>query len=221
MRYCTHIGKTRQRIANQFYYSNYESKRKNSVRSAKFNTQYPAAKQATVHYPLSPTIPKRRRRLLVLLLLGLLLLLSEAHQAGISSGLTKSGVTLGSLELLSDSSESNCLGLLGQRGDIDIELVGLGDLSGTGVALLNNTSAAGEDDQSGLVTLEALDVELQGLLTLVGSSVVNRNANSLGELSVDASSLQLLQGETSAKLDLGVVLGVSLAKAVCKNTRRK
>lgn len=82
----------------------------------------------------------------------------------------------------------------------------LSNLSGTGVTLLNNTRTAGEDDQSGLVTLKALDVELQGLLTLVGSSVVDRNANSLGELSVDTSSLQLLQGETSAKLDLGVVL---------------
>jgi len=94
--------------------------------------------------------------------------------------------------------------------------VSLGDLSGTGVALLNNTSTAGEDDQSGLVTLETLDVKLQGLLTLVGSSVVNRNANSLGELSVDTSSLQLLQGETSAKLDLGVVLERSKTKAIVR-----
>jgi len=108
--------------------------------------------------------------------------------------------------------------------------VSLGNLGSTGVTLLNNTSTTREDDKSGLVTLQAINVQVQGLLALVSSSVVNRNSHGLGKLSVDASGLkktstikirhaynntymlfilyylQLLQSETSAKLDLGVVL---------------
>lgn len=82
----------------------------------------------------------------------------------------------------------------------------LGNLGSTGVTVLNNASTAGEDDKSGLVALQAVHVQGEGLLALVGSSVVNRDSNGLGKLSVDTGGLQLLQSETSAKLDLGVVL---------------
>ncbi len=141
---------------------------------------------ASLHYLKSGG----RHLLLLLGFLGILLLLSEAHEAGISSSLAKSGVALGGSELVGDGNESNGISLLGDGRNINIGLVGIGDLGGGGVALLNNTSTAGEDNQSGLVTLKAINIKSQRLLTLVSSSVINGDSYSLSELSVDTSSLK-------------------------------
>jgi hypothetical protein len=109
----------------------------------------------------------------------------ERHQGERKSRL----VTHGRGKNLGDGSESHGVGSLGQSVHINISLLGGGDVSGRRVALLENASTAGEDNKSGLVALEAINVRVQRLLALVGPSVVNRNADGLCELSVDASSL--------------------------------
>jgi hypothetical protein len=63
------------------------------------------------------------------------------------------------------------------------------DLGLRSFALLGLAVLAGEDNKACLVVLQALRVEAKRLGTLVSSSVVNSDADSLGNLSVDASLL--------------------------------
>lgn len=63
------------------------------------------------------------------------------------------------------------------------------DLLGGRVELLELTALAGEEDQAGLVVLEAGDVVDQGLLRVVGAAVVDRDTDGGGELLGDASLL--------------------------------
>ena len=70
------------------------------------------------------------------------------------------------------------------------QLAGLGNLSSRSIALLGLVGVLGEHNQASLVVLESLHVEGEGLVGLVGAAVVNRDAHSLGVLSVDASLLK-------------------------------
>lgn len=63
------------------------------------------------------------------------------------------------------------------------------DVLGGGVELLELTALAGEEDQAGLVVLEAGNVGDQGLLGVVGTAVVDRDTNGGGELLGNASLL--------------------------------
>lgn len=90
---------------------------------------------------------------------------------------------------LRDGGKSHSIGSLGERSNVNVNLLGLSNLGSAGVAVLDDTSTAGEDHQSGLVALQALNVKVEGFLTLVGSSVINRYSNGLGELSVDSGRL--------------------------------
>jgi len=65
-----------------------------------------------------------------------------------------------------------------------LTLVGLGEL-------------LGEEDELGTVLSEALDVLLKGLDALVTATVVNGNADGPGEVLVETSGLNLLQGEAT------------------------
>jgi len=99
------------------------------------------------------------------------------------------------------------------------------DLLGGRVELLELTALAGEEDQAGLVVLQAGDVGDQGLLGVVGAAVVNRDADGGSELLGDTGFLrnskslspifffmtreyylQLSQGETTTGTDTAVVL---------------
>ena len=73
------------------------------------------------------------------------------------------------------------------------------------VALSWLTQLAREQDQLGLVELEALHIRLQRLGGLVAASMVDRDANGARLLLVDAGSTQLFVRETTARTDLGVV----------------
>lgn len=64
------------------------------------------------------------------------------------------------------------------------------DVLGGGVELLELAALAGEEDQAGLVVLQAGDVLDQGLLGVVGAAVVDRDTDGGGELLGDASLLE-------------------------------
>ena len=74
-----------------------------------------------------------------------------------------------------------------------------------GVALLWLARLAREQDHLGLVQLESLRVQLEGLGRLVAAPVVNGNANGAGESLEDAGRLQLVVREASSGAHLGVV----------------
>lgn len=63
------------------------------------------------------------------------------------------------------------------------------DLLGGRVKLLELTALAGEEDQAGLVVLEAGDVGNQGLLGVVGATVVDRDTDGGSELLGDTGLL--------------------------------
>jgi hypothetical protein len=65
-----------------------------------------------------------------------------------------------------------------------------GELGGSRVTGLGLASLAGEDNQLGLVSLEALDVELERLLGLVAAAVVNRDTDGESLLAADTGSLR-------------------------------
>jgi len=67
--------------------------------------------------------------------------------------------------------------------------------------------ATGEDDKLCLVLLQAVHVGHHRTHRAVLTAVVNRDADSLGKLGVDASELQLLKGEATASAHTAVVAG--------------
>lgn len=70
---------------------------------------------------------------------------------------------------------------------------------------LRGVALAGEDDDTAEVLLQALDVGLEALNAAVDTTVVNSDADGAGVLGGNASSLDLLEGETTASTDLVVV----------------
>lgn len=118
--------------------------------------------------------------------------------AGLSAGVTETAV--GSLLTLGEGVAAD-LGDSGLEGGVDNgegsadvlgdTLTGLGgcDLLSGRVELLELTALAGEEDQAGLVVLQAGDVVNQGLLGVVGAAVVNRDTNGDSELLGDTGLL--------------------------------
>lgn len=140
--------------------------------------------------------------LLISLSLGTLLALATV--AGIGAGVTELAVD-GTLDLghgvtldLGDgvaggetvngesglNAGGEALSLALSEGSLD----GLDVLSG-GVELLELTALAGEEDQAGLVVLEAGNIGNQGLLGVVGTAVVDGDTNGRSELLGDAGLL--------------------------------
>ena len=70
-----------------------------------------------------------------------------------------------------------------------------------------NVRATGEDDQLRLVLLQALDVGVHGRNAAVGAASINGDTDGLGQLAVDAGSLQLVQREATASAHTAVVAG--------------
>lgn len=119
-----------------------------------------------------------RFRALRLFLLGLLLLglglgalLALADKAGLRAGVTESAVgvlgggVVGELAGLDGDLVVDGEGLVGEL-DVLTLLGGLDLLSG-GLTLLGGLGVAGEEDEALLVSLQALDVGLEGLLAQV------------------------------------------------------
>merc|ERR1719225_2288439 len=79
------------------------------------------------------------------------------------------------------------------------KLDSLRELLSSGIALAWLLGVKWEQDQLGLVLLQTLGVQLQGLDTLVSAAVINCNSNGLGVLLAQTCSFQLLEGESSAR----------------------
>ena len=169
--------------------------------------------------------------------LGLLphTLLPDAHQAGVGprlpEGLVGTALDVLGQGALGDLAEAGGDGLGNAESGGDV-LCGLGGLLALGgVGLLGLVGLAGEDDQAGLVSLEALDVGREGLLGEVlaagidgdadGGGVELGNASGLVSqvrillpfildahraLGVGDPYLQLSQGEATAKACPAVIL---------------
>merc|ERR1719452_385236 len=90
--------------------------------------------------------------------------------------------------------------------DCSGQLNSLGKLLSGGISLAWLLGVQGEQDQLGLVLLQALGVQLEGLHALVPAAVINGDSNGLRVLLAQTSSLQLLKGEAPASPLLEVVL---------------
>jgi hypothetical protein len=86
-----------------------------------------------------------------------------------------------------------CVGRAISRGGLVQKVDTHGSVTRLGLA-----SLLGEDDQSGLVLLQSVDVELLSLLRLGSSSSINGDTDALGLLPSDTSKLELLNGESSS-----------------------
>merc|ERR1719452_355971 len=86
------------------------------------------------------------------------------------------------------------------------QLDSLGKLLSSGISLAWLLGVQGEQDQLGLVLLQALGVQLEGLHALVPAAVINGDSDGLRVLLAQPSSLQLLEGEAPASPLLEVVL---------------
>jgi hypothetical protein len=79
----------------------------------------------------------------------------------------------------------------------------LGGVLSLGLGSLGAVS--GVDEELVSVLSKSFDVGLETFLRSVHSSVVDGDANGPGEVSLDTGGLELSQGETTSKLDSGVV----------------
>jgi len=130
---------------------------------------------------------------------------ADTNILGIASGLSEGGVDrslrihlalvdgLNTGSSLDDGEEG--AGLL-----LYLGLFFLGGFSGLGLLLVD-----GEEDELRFVFLQSLNVHSEGLLRLVGTSVVHCNSNGKSQMSVDSSFLELFKSESASKLDLHVV----------------
>merc|ERR1719481_678333 len=105
------------------------------------------------------------------------------------------------------------------------QLDSLGQLLRSSVTLPGLLSVNGEQNHLGLVFLQSLGVQLEGLHALVPAPVVHGDTDSPGVLLAQTSGLNLLQGETTAQPLLQVVFvgragndGPDLAKRTRSNT---
>jgi hypothetical protein len=125
----------------------------------------------------------------LLLLLGLATGLTDAVKTGNGAGLAV--LLVGRVVLLSLGDLASLLlgPNLGDGEDSASQLGSSRELGGSRVTSLGLASLAGEDNQLGLVSLEALNVELERLLGLVAATVVDRNTDGKSLLAADTGSL--------------------------------
>ena len=143
-----------------------------------------------------------------LLLLGLALALgADADEAGVGARDAEGAEGTKVLLLGRDGArlleDGRALGDGERGGDVLDALRVLGRVGR--VAGLDLAGLLGEDDEAGLVGLEALDVELERLLRLVAAAVVDGDADREGLLGADAGLLELGLGEAAARTELAVV----------------
>jgi len=159
------------------------------------------------------SLDERRWRLLllgrILLLIGLLLSLSDAEfvEALVGTGFPQRLVRRELGLILSDSARR--LGLndfrhwndsLGNQLRRDVHLL-LGSITLVGLGKL-----LGEEDEFGSVLLQTLNVLLKGFHALVAATVIDGDADGPGEVLVKTGGFDLLEGESTTKPLLLVVL---------------
>lgn len=140
----------------------------------------------------------------LLISLGLGALLTHTTVTGLGAGLTQTavsrllllgqGVTVDLGDGLLEGGVGDGEGSTNAGGDTLTLAVGKSSLDGLDVLggrveLLELTALAGEEDQAGLVVLEAGDILDQRLLGVVGTAVVDRDTDGGSELLGDASLL--------------------------------
>merc|ERR1719474_2294227 len=130
----------------------------------------------------------------------------DSVQALVSTSLADGLEGLELLEVVSHFHGTDPLDSRLDRHDSTSKLDSLRELLSGGIALAWLLGVQWEQDQFGLVLLQTLGVQLQGLNTLVSAAVINSNSNGLGVLLAQTCSFQLLQGESSASPLLEVVL---------------
>lgn len=146
----------------------------------------------------------------LLLGVGSLLLLLLDTGLDLASGtvgttsLAKSLVSVERLLLGSDSTGLLGLDSLGQRKN-GLNLANSLDVGKVDLLVLVLLGELGDNNETSLVSLDALNVELEALLGLVATTVVDGDADGAGVLLAKTGSLDLLNGETTAGADLGVV----------------
>ena len=137
-------------------------------------------------------------RLLFLLLDGGVLLsvrehlLANLELANVASFTLVKADGLVSTERLHLTSDRHGLdgGVVGDGEDVSYKLSGSGSFGSSRITSLGLLVAlAGEDNELGLVGLEALNVGLETFNRKVGAAVVNGNADGAGQVLVDASFL--------------------------------
>ena len=150
-----------------------------------------------------------RVRFLLLGVGSLLLLLSNAG-LDLASGtvgapsLAKGLVSVELLLLGSDSPGLLGLDTSGQR-ENSLDLTNGLNVGEVDLLVLVLLVDLGDHHETCLVSLDALDVELEALLRLVAATVVHGDADRTGVLLAQAGSLDLLNGEATTRADLGVV----------------
>lgn len=133
------------------------------------------------------------------LAVGSLVALGHVVALDVGDGLLGEGVADGH----SGGEVSGVAGGLAVSGEGSLGLV---DLVGGGVELLELAALAGEEDETGLVVLQAGDVGDQRLLGVVVAAVVDGNADGGSQLLGDAGLLQLGGGEAATGTHAAVVL---------------
>jgi len=144
--------------------------------------------------------------LLGLLLLGFGLHLALALQLLVLASLAH-GLERGELLLLGgDGTGGVVQSLANNRDDILVSVLDTRlELGLSGIALLGLVLAEREQEQFGLVGLEAVDVGVQRLSASVLATVVDGDADGQGLLAGNAGSFELIESETSSQADLVVV----------------
>jgi len=145
---------------------------------------------------------------LLLVLLGVVLLLGAldavTEEASSRVVLLEEGIGVG-LGLLNGDLAGGLLSLAGKLAvDVDV-LDGSLLLSLAGLTSGNLLVVDGEEDELGDVGLEALNVGVQGLLGDVLAASINADTDGGGVAGLEASSGELLSGETSTEALLHVV----------------
>merc|ERR1719193_293753 len=128
----------------------------------------------------------------------------DSVQALVSTSLADGLEGLELLEIVSHLHGADPLDSRLDRHDSTSKLDSLGQLLSSGIALAWLLGVQWEQD--GLVLLQTLGVQLQGLDALVPAAVINSNSNGLGVLLAQTCSFQLLKGESSTSPLLEVVL---------------
>lgn len=153
--------------------------------------------------------PKRWKSHLLLGVGSLLLLLLDAglDLAGGAVGTTGLAEGLESAELLLLGGDGTGLLVLDtlREGENSLDGADSLDVGEVDLVVLVLLGQLGHNNQTGLVSLDALNIELEALLGLVAATVVEGDTDGARVLLAETGSLDLLNGETTSGADLGVV----------------
>jgi len=142
-----------------------------------------------------------------LFLRGVLLLLTLSVELLLGAGITHDLEGAEGLHLIGDDLSTNqSVGVARNGDDLLVSVLSGGlELSLGGIALARLGVLAGEEDELGLVGLEAVHVGLERLGAAILAAVINGNADGHGKSAGDTGLLELIKGEAAAQAHLVVV----------------